>query len=232
MKKIISLIIVSAFAFLNFSLANAQLVKDPQQIESLANETATAANLGNISVGLLVASGIKTALSFLAVIFLVITLFAGFRWMTAQGNEEQIKKASASIKAATIGLVIVLAAYTITSTVPRVFPSLYPQEANNIVQEVAAEANLTDVPVGKVVAEVIQVVLGFLAIIFLVLTLFAGFRWMTAQGNEEEIKKASASIKTAVIGLVIILAAYTITYFIFRVLPFGAGSVGGGGTSG
>jgi len=114
MKKILSLIIILTFALISLNLANAQLVQDPQQMQDLTKEAADAANLGDISIGVLVARGIQTILSFLAIIFLVLTLIAGFKWMTAQGNEDQIKKASASIKAAIIGLIIVLAAYTIT----------------------------------------------------------------------------------------------------------------------
>jgi len=122
MKKIISLIIILSFVVLNFTLVNAQLVSDPQEMQETTQETANAANLGDINVGILVARGVQTILSFLAIIFLVLTLIAGFKWMTAQGNEEQIKKATASIKAAIIGLIIVIAAYTITWFIFRILP--------------------------------------------------------------------------------------------------------------
>jgi len=107
-----------------------------------------------------------------------------------------------------------------------------PQEMQETTQETANAANLGDINVGILVARGVQTILSFLAIIFLVLTLIAGFKWMTAQGNEEQIKKATASIKAAIIGLIIVIAAYTITWFIFRILPFGGGGIGGGGTSG
>jgi len=122
MKKLISFIIVLTFTFLNLTLVNAQLINDPQQMHEMTQEAANAANLGNISIGVLVARGVQTILSFLAVIFLVLTLIAGFKWMTAQGNEEQIKQASASIKAAIIGLIIVIGAYTITWFIFSILP--------------------------------------------------------------------------------------------------------------
>jgi hypothetical protein len=81
-------------------------------------------------------------------------------------------------------------------------------------------AGLGDMSIGQVVSSIIKVVLGLLSIIFLILIVMAGFKWMTAGGNEEQIKKSTATIKAAVIGLVIVLAAYTITYFIFTYLPF------------
>lgn len=95
---------------------------------------------------------------------------------------------------------------------------------DNMTVETKTAANLGDITVGQLVAQIIRVALSFLAIIFLVLIVFAGFKWMTAGGNEEQIKKSTATIKAAVIGLVIVLAAYTITYFVFQQLPFTGGS--------
>jgi hypothetical protein len=74
----------------------------------------------------------------------------------------------------------------------------------------------TDVRV--IVARLVVVVLGFLAAIFLALTIYAGFRYMTAAGNEEQVKKAVAQIRDSVIGLLIVLASWALTYFILRVL--------------
>lgn len=102
-------------------------------------------------------------------------------------------------------------------------------EMNKLTTEAARAGSLSSVAVGSIVARGIQVVLGLLAIVFLGLTVMAGFQWMTAGGNEEQIKKATNTLKAAIIGLIIVLAAYTITYFIFNVLPFSSG--GGTGTN-
>lgn len=85
---------------------------------------------------------------------------------------------------------------------------------------VATTAHFGNVEPGVLVARVIQIVLGFLGIIFLILIIISGFNWMMAGGNEEQIKTAQGRIKNAIIGLVIVLAAYAITYFIFKYLPF------------
>lgn len=123
MKKIFSFLILVFLLFaINISFTQAQLVGSSSEMYDLTKEAADAANLGDVNIGTLVARGLQTILSFLAIIFLVLTLLAGFKWMTAQGNEEQIKKASASIKAAIIGLIIVLAAYTITWFIFKVLP--------------------------------------------------------------------------------------------------------------
>ncbi|MDD2758445.1 MAG: pilin [Patescibacteria group bacterium] len=57
---------------------------------------------------------IRTALSVIGMVFLVLTIYAGALWMTAGGNEEQITKAKNIIKASVIGLIIIFSAYSIT----------------------------------------------------------------------------------------------------------------------
>lgn len=68
------------------------------------------------------------------------------------------------------------------------------------------------------IARIINVILGLLGIIFVVLTIVAGFQYMTAAGNEEKAKKAMGLIKNAIIGLVIILMSWMITRFTIRQL--------------
>lgn len=66
------------------------------------------------------------------------------------------------------------------------------------------------------IVKIIRLALSFLALIFLVLILMSGFKWMTSGGNEEKIKEAQKNLVSSVVGLVIILAAWTIaTYFIY-----------------
>ena len=60
---------------------------------------------------------VKTVLSFVGIIFLALMVYAGFLWMTARGAEDQITKAQDIIRAAIIGIVITLGAYSITSFV-------------------------------------------------------------------------------------------------------------------
>jgi hypothetical protein len=75
--------------------------------------------------------------------------------------------------------------------------------------------NLVRADVVKVVLGLINTALTFLGVISLILIIYAGFKWMLARGEEEEIKEAQEIIKGAVIGLIIVLASYGISRFIF-----------------
>ena len=76
--------------------------------------------------------------------------------------------------------------------------------------------NLGNRPLLSTIGTIINVFLGFLGVIAIGLILYAGFLWMTAQGNEEKIGKAKRILSGAVIGLVIIFAAFSIAAFVIR----------------
>lgn len=65
---------------------------------------------------------------------------------------------------------------------------------------------------------IIRYALGLLGFVFLLLTLYAGFLWMTAGGDETNIEKAKKILTASVIGLAIILLSYSLTTFVFKVV--------------
>lgn len=67
-----------------------------------------------------------------------------------------------------------------------------------------------------IATRVINIVLGVLGTIATILIFYAGFLWMTAAGNEENVTKAKSIMSAAVIGLVIILAAFSISTFFIK----------------
>lgn len=70
--------------------------------------------------------------------------------------------------------------------------------------------------VDTVITQIIQAVLSFLGVIFLILTIYGGYLWMMARGNEQQVVKAKSLLTEAVIGLIIVVAAYAISYFVIK----------------
>jgi len=56
--------------------------------------------------------------------------------------------------------------------------------------------------------------LSIIGVIFLVLIIYAGITWMTAEGNEDRVEKAKKTLTQSIIGIVIVFAAYAISYFV------------------
>lgn len=70
----------------------------------------------------------------------------------------------------------------------------------------------------ETIASIIRVVLSLLGIVALVIVLAGGFQWMTAGGNDENVKKAKARIFQGIIGLAIVLSAFAISKFVIESL--------------
>jgi hypothetical protein len=65
---------------------------------------------------------------------------------------------------------------------------------------------------------IIQTLLGLLGVIFLILIIYGGITWMTAEGEEAKVEKAQKIMRNATIGLIIVISAYAISYFVINVL--------------
>lgn len=70
------------------------------------------------------------------------------------------------------------------------------------------------------VSNIINLVLSFLGIIFVALLIYAGINWMTAGGNETKIDSSKKLLKQAIVGLIIVLASYALSYFVINSLGF------------
>ena len=91
---------------------------DPASTKYGLDVTAGAAKLPKIGdLPTIIGNVLGTALSLISVIFFGLMIYGGFMWMTARGNDEQAKKALNTVFSAIIGIIIVMAAYAITTFV-------------------------------------------------------------------------------------------------------------------
>ena len=74
----------------------------------------------------------------------------------------------------------------------------------------------TDLP--KILGKFINYLFGIVAVIFLTITLAGGYIWMTAGGNEENVKKAKSFIINGINGMIVIFLAYALVYVILFAL--------------
>lgn len=83
---------------------------------------------------------------------------------------------------------------------------------------VGADLTIGSTDPQSIVINLINWVLGILALIAVIFILMGGFRWMTAGGNEESVETAKKILISAIIGLVIVMAAWGIALYAVTVL--------------
>ncbi len=82
------------------------------------------------------------------------------------------------------------------------------------------------------IGRIINVIFGFLGVILLGYILYAGYLWMTAQGDPKQVQTAKDTIRNAIIGLVIFASSFAIVSFILAQLAGVATGEGLFGTGG
>jgi len=65
--------------------------------------------------------------------------------------------------------------------------------------------------------------LAFIGVVFFVLMVYGGIRWMTARGSSEIVTQAQDTIKSAFIGMIVVFLSYAITQFILSRLTTAVG---------
>jgi hypothetical protein len=70
----------------------------------------------------------------------------------------------------------------------------------------------------KQIARITNFLIGFIGVFVIIRLVMSGFQMVMSQGNEESIKGAKSGITNALIGLVLVFAAYLIVNIIFSVI--------------
>ncbi len=83
---------------------------------------------------------------------------------------------------------------------------------------VTLDSSATSATLPEMIGNIINVLLGVLGIVFVILVVYAGFLYLTDAGTAEGTKKAKKMLQTAVIGLVLIVAAYAIADYVISAL--------------
>ncbi len=93
----------------------------------------------------------------------------------------------------------------------------WDKSASQYLDKIASHKDIkikTNVTMAVMVGRIINGILGFLGVLFLIIILYAGFTWMNAGGNEEDVTQARSLIKWSIIGIIIIIGAYAISFYV------------------
>lgn len=103
-------------------------------------------------------------------------------------------------------------------------PMVHAADLTDSLTQVNDEADLGSEELPATIGKLIAALLSVLGVIFLLLIIWAGFTWMTAQGDPKKVDKAKDILITSVVGLIILLSAYAISTFVITQLGDATGS--------
>ncbi len=118
-----------------------------------------------------------------------------------------------------------LAIFALTFTVSFV-PATFASAAYGL-EETAGAAELpTSKSITVILGDVIGNALSLVSVLFFALMLYAGIKWMLARGDSGQAEQALDTIVAAIIGLIVVLASYAITNFVFKSVNAGQNNTG------
>ncbi len=95
-----------------------------------------------------------------------------------------------------------------------VFAKYTAGDAQNFLNDANQGAGVEQTDVYTISARIVKVGLTVVGLVFFILIFYAGFKWLTARGEEESIKKAQSTIIASIIGLMIVVGSYAATNFV------------------
>ncbi len=150
---------------------------------------------------------IDIALTLAAYVAVVFIVYGGFLFITGGGVATQIERARKTIFNAVIGLVIAMGAIGIVRFVFNAFGTAASGATANGFQKFTA---------AELLHSGLNTVYFLGGLITVLVIIIAGINYATSGGDSGKVSKAKNTLTYAIVGLVIILAAFAITNFIMR----------------
>jgi len=94
------------------------------------------------------------------------------------------------------------------------------KSAFRVAEETASSSYNTTRNLDLVLGDIILIILSSIGAVFVIFIVYAGYLWMTASGNEQKVDKSIQILKQSIIGLIVVVGAYAIAYFVIQI--FGA----------
>lgn len=121
----------------------------------------------------------------------------------------------------TLALALTMFSMTFTSVLAA---EATPSGQDDVIKRMNAAILTVDLPTAGVgnaesgaqilIGRIIGIFISLFGTFFLILILYGGFKWMNAKGNQEEMEKAKKVLQSAIIGFIIVMLAYGISYFV------------------
>ena len=143
---------------------------------------------------------IEIALRIIGIIATGYILYGGFTYLTSNGSPEKAAKGLNLIMGAAIGLIISISSIGIINKLFEIIPS-----------DTVQSNGIYELSVADVISSVTSIIYWIAGAVAVIMFVISGLRFITSAGNPSGVQKARSTMVHSVIGLVVIILAFTIT---------------------
>lgn len=165
----------------------------------------TDGKVGGLSsfIWLIALNVIQMALMLVGYISVGYVLYGGFLLMTSRGKSDEIAEGQVTIRNAVVGLVISFGSVPIVNFI-----------SDNIKGTATNDFGVPIIDSNALAGNILGMVYMAAGIIAVITIIIAGYMYTISGGNPSEVEKSKNTILYAVIGLIVIAGAFTITQFV------------------
>lgn len=158
-----------------------------------------------IRLGMLFAAGV-------AVVFIVVN---GYQYILSAGNPEKIEKAKQGLTWSVTGFILTVSAYAIVLLLQQTL-----QSRTSVSDAPGIGGALLGAPTSAegILSRLLDGFLLFGAAVAVLFIILGGYRYMTSQGNQDQVEGARKTILYGVIGLAVLFLSYTIVVTVGRII--------------
>lgn len=159
--------------------------------------------------------GLRILTLFIPLTAIIMLVFSGFRMIMAQGDSEAVTKGKLTFRWTLYGFIMSLFAYMLIVATMNYFgatdPASFGSAAPDIIVNPINPKGV--VPADDLGGFLVRMLIGFLNVVGLLAVLMLiinGVRYISAQGDSEQLTQAKDSIRWILLGIMIILLAYVL----------------------
>lgn len=151
---------------------------------------------------------IQFALMFASAVAAIFIVVNGYQYILSAGNPEKIEKAKMGLTWSVGGLILAISSYAIVYLTAKTLGVKNNSNLGEALDQHKPGSLPGTVPgILDSIANILFIFAGAVAVIFIIL---GGYRYVTSQGNRELAEKAQKTLLYAVVGLIIVFAAFLI----------------------
>jgi hypothetical protein len=112
--SLVTVLIIPSFVFVDIAQGDNTIPSPTERLENVGSgEGGSYSQAEETTVAEILGTAVKAFLSLLGIIFIILTIVGGAKYMLASGNEERARNGLSMIRHAIIGLIIVVGSYAI-----------------------------------------------------------------------------------------------------------------------
>lgn len=158
---------------------------------------------------------------------LIMLLWGGLEWVTAGNDKGKLEKARGRMVQGALGIFVLGASIALFGVIQQILNiciiSFEPFSCQTGAEAVVGSTNTGagySTSLGGFLTSMLTIVMAVAGLALFIMLLWGGISWITSGGDKSKAEEARSRITTAVVGMIVLAAAYALLLLVLQILGF------------